>query len=272
MFDQTVAESLFYAVVKLTALLDGEPSHTGTGFFMSFRNEVEETDFAIFTNKHVLEGADQVEVVFHLGENGAPSGKLVSKLITIDPTTYVGHPDGFVDLCALRIGEIVKRDWHAGTPLYFRPLGVEIIPTENGWANFDAMEEVTMIGCPNGIFDEVNNLPIARRGITASPLAKKYNGKNEFMVDMACFPGSSGSPVFVYDRNGYTGRHLASLNQDRQGIIFVGILYSGPIITNEGKIVLADSPSVSIGTMMHLGHVIRSSAVQAIIDELQGRG
>ncbi len=44
-----------------------------------------------------------------------------------------------------------------------------------------------MIGYPNGIWDEANNMPIIRRGITATHPNFNYNGKPEFMIDAACF-------------------------------------------------------------------------------------
>lgn len=91
------------------------------------------------------------------------------------------------------------------------------------------------------------------------------------MVDMACFPGSSGSPVFIYDRNGYRDRRTNTYNMGQQRIVFVGILYAGPQITNNGQIILGQQPRVMVAAMMHLGNVIRSSALHAIDAELRRR-
>lgn len=146
-----------------------------------------------------------------------------------------------------------------------------VIPASDDWQYFDAIEEVTMIGCPNGISDEVNNLPISRKGITASSLAKNYNGKPEFMVDMACFPGSSGSPVFVYDRNGYVDRKTGSYMVGSSRLLLVGILYAGPLITNTGTIVLGQTPTVQVAAMMHLGNVIKSSEIIALIEIVKAK-
>lgn len=52
-----------------------------------------------------------------------------------------------------------------------------------------------MVGYPDGIWDEFNNQPIVRRGITATHPKNDFNGKGEFLIDAVCFPGSSGSPV-----------------------------------------------------------------------------
>jgi len=60
-----------------------------------------------------------------------------------------------------------------------------------------------MVGYPVGIWDSANNMPVIRRGITATHPGKDYEGKSEFMIDAACFPGSSGSPVFLFNLGSY---------------------------------------------------------------------
>jgi len=55
-----------------------------------------------------------------------------------------------------------------------------------------------MAGYPNGVSDEVNNLPVVRKGITATPMFADYNGKPEFLIDCAIYEGSSGSPIFAH--------------------------------------------------------------------------
>jgi len=52
-----------------------------------------------------------------------------------------------------------------------------------------AIEDIIMIGYPDGIWDSINNQPIIRRGITATQPKNNFNGKQEFLIDAACFPG-----------------------------------------------------------------------------------
>jgi Trypsin-like peptidase domain len=264
MNDLTIAERLLYSTVKITAYQGENAIGTGTGFFMRFAERDERFIPAIVTNKHVVQGADRIMAVCHFDDGDRPSGKFVACTIVIAPGSYIEHPDHFVDLCAIPMGDIMNKALNAGTPIFMQWLDKGIIPEESEWQDFDAIEEVTMIGCPNGISDEVNNLPMARRGITASPLSKKYNGKEEFVVDMACFPGSSGSPVFIYDRNGYLDRKTNVYRMGAQRIMLVGILYAGPQIANNGQIILAQPPRVMVAAMMHLGNVIRSSELHVI--------
>lgn len=264
MSDLTLAERIFYSTVKLTASKGGVPISTGTGFFMYFAMQGDRIHPAIVTNKHVLNGADRITAVCHFADGNKPSGKFVPCNLLIVQNSYIEHPDLDVDLCAIPFSEIMNQASDAGTPIFLQFIDRSIIPADDDWEYFDAIEEVTMIGCPNGISDEFNNLPISRRGITASPLSKKYNGKNEFMVDMACFPGSSGSPVFIYDKGGFFDRRAGVYNIGAQRIFFVGILYAGPQITNTGQIILGQPPRIMVAGMMQLGNVIRSSTLHAI--------
>lgn len=121
-----------------------------------------------------------------------------------------------------------------------------------------------MVGCPSGIMDEINNLPIFRRGISSSSIGKLYNGKPEFLIDMACFPGSSGSPVYIFNQGSYPQKNGGIVAGTR--IFLVGILYRGPLFKNTGHVKLGQGPTVTVDTMMHLGQVIRSTELLIIGD------
>lgn len=257
----TVAEQMLYSTAKLTALKGGKAASTGTGFFFKFSIDKERDAIAIITNNHVINGNEAINVTYHLAEGNGPSGRHITLAMDLHPNRIVRHPDPNIDLCVILFGDIVNNAHARQTPLFIVPLDPSLIPKDDEWNDFDAIEEVTMIGCPNGISDETNNLPISRKGITASSLAKNYNGKREFMVDMACFPGSSGSPVFVFDRNGYLDRKTNNYMMGVTRIKLVGILYAGPLITNTGAIVLGQTPTVQVAAMMHLGNVIKSSEI-----------
>ena len=92
-----------------------------------------------------------------------------------------------------------------------------------------------MIGYPIGIWDSVNNKPIFRKGVTATHPNFDYNGKKEFLIDMACFPGSSGSPVFIFNEGGYRDKK-GNTFMGKSRILFLGTLYAGPQHTATGEI------------------------------------
>jgi len=265
----TISEGLLYSTVKLTATKSGVPISTGTGFFISLANTGDRSVFTIVTNKHVLKGADQIIASLHFADGDRPSGRFTPCAFPIAQGTHIFHPDPGVDLCALFVGPFLNLFAEAGTPIFCAPTSLDIVPKEDDWEFFDAIEDVTMVGCPNGISDETNSLPLVRRGITATSLSKPYNGKNEFMVDMACFPGSSGSPIFIFDRHGYFDRRTGNQMLGAQRIVLVGILYAGPLISNEGKIVLGQPPKVEVAAMMHLGNAIKSSELRVLDNEVR---
>ncbi|CAA2136741.1 serine protease [Hyphomicrobium sp. ghe19] len=211
-----IAEQMLHSTVKLVSMKGGAACSTGTGFFMNFAIRGESSVPAIVTNKHVIEGSDQVTALCHLADDGKPSGKFIACGMPTTRNCVFHHPDANVDLCAVPIGNIMQAAIALKTPLFITHLALDLIPDDEDWKYFDAIEEVTMIGCPNGLSDEANNLPIVRRGITATSLGKLYNGKPEFMVDMACFPGSSGSPCFCMIGPGIsTAKRTACMSREQ---------------------------------------------------------
>lgn len=266
MAELTVFEKLLYSTVKIT-VQRGATISTGTGFFYAVDLGNNQMSPLLVTNKHVLAQGGVASIWCHERASGSAlksSGSVKQATITVAPGATIEHPDPNVDLCAVFIADILQQAENAGTPLLFIPLSKEIIPQGSKWNEFDALEEVIMVGCPNGIYDTVNYNPIIRSGITATPLAQKYLGKPEFMVDMACFPGSSGSPILLVNQLGYRDKNSGSFMMGSGRVFFLGILYAGPLVTNHGQIVLGQAPQVVTNTMMHLGNAVRSSEMLEI--------
>lgn len=255
---QTAADQLVYSTLRVTALAKGSTIGTGTAFYFRFKGEGGFVNVLV-TNKHVIAGADAIQLRVHMRDS---SGSFLDEghPFTLElGDGVIAHPDADVDLCIIPPGGML--DFAIGDKRPFAvALGEENIPTADDWEGFDSVEGVWMIGCPNGIYDTLNNLPIVRSGITATSPRLLYKGKQEFVVDMACFPGSSGSPIFRAPSpmrfNRKTGNN--DLGGPDRGFLF-GILYAGPLITNEGNIVLTSRPRVEVASMMHLGYAIRST-------------
>lgn len=267
----TFSEKLFYTTVKLSCSKAGKPIGTGTGFFYKVNLPNNKFSPVIITNKHVVAGCDRIEVSCHqatVGVADQPSGKFLN--LTMDIAgPFIEHPSPDVDLCVIPVSALLDKSILAGTPMLFIHLDSSTIPKESEWNSFSALEEVTMLGCPNGIYDEVNKIPVARRGITATPLNKSYAGKPHFLVDMACFPGSSGSPVFIYNPQGYIDQATNTYHMDKSRFVFVGVLFAGPTITNTGQIILNVAPKVQVASMMHLGNVVKSSEISVLEDAVR---
>lgn len=264
-FALSLAERLLYSTVKITALNQGNIIGTGTGFFTTFNQTIESIVPVLITNKHVITGADQIRITCHIAEEKIykPSGTFIEVNIFLHDTLF-NHPDPNIDLCAISTGSILQQAIDRKIPIFYAPITMDTIPTEAEWQYLDAIEDITMVGCPNGISDTVNNLPIIRQGITATSPSKNYNGKHEFMIDIACFPGSSGSPVFLYNPHGYLDKETNQFMMGRPRLKLLGILYAGPQVTNSGQIILANPSQFTINSMMHLGYAIKSNQLRIL--------
>ena len=62
----------------------------------------------------------------------------------------------------------------------------------------------------------------------------------QFMIDAACFPGSSGSPVFLFNLGSYSSRDGGTIIGSR--IKLLGTLYAGPQHTATGDIAIMNIP------------------------------
>lgn len=196
-----LSEQLLHTTIRIEASLASGGCSVGTGFFFKFCDDGKTYVPAIVTNRHVVEGAYEYRVIFSRSDE---NGNLlnINEQLTMrgSESDWIAHPDESVDLCVLPIGPALNGFIRAGKHLLTIPLSLELLPTDKQIQDMGCMDEVTMVGYPNGIWDEANNLPIVRRGITATPYRYDYQGQKEFLVDMACYPGSSGPLSFSTTR------------------------------------------------------------------------
>ncbi|WP_367349677.1 trypsin-like peptidase domain-containing protein [Sphingobium yanoikuyae] len=258
---QTFGDKIIYSTIKITSVLADKAIATGTGFFFKFNLLSGEVCYYLFTNKHVISGADSIQININMSDDDMQfleGGHLLT--IPLDGSVLY-HPDQDVDLCAIPRGNIFDQVVD-GKRFFFRCLSEDNVPSDNDLHNLDTVEGVWMVGCPNGIYDSLNNVPIVRSGITATSPRLLYRGKQEFMVDMACFPGSSGSPIFLAPSYIRYNRQTENFDFGVSANVFLlGILYAGPLVTNNGEVILSSNPRVEVSSMMHLGYAIRSSRI-----------
>jgi hypothetical protein len=266
----TPTENMMYSTARIVGLDAADKEvQFGTGFFYQFpvADKDDRNIPILVTNNHVIDGVKKIGFLAHTVSDGGkkPDGNAP---VLSDISQWVRHPNPKIDLCALPVGGFINT---AKPPAFLRFLDPSIVPSQDQLDGLSAVEDVLMIGYPNGLWDSVNNYPIIRRGITASHPAVDFDveGAATTVIDMACFPGSSGSPVILYNPLSHFDKK-ANVNNIGQGqILFLGVLFSGPTIESDGQIVIKNIPTViqpvaQLRLMMNLGYIIKSKEVAAL--------
>lgn len=164
-----LSEQLIYCTTKIINIIDETKIATGTGFFMNFNENLEKGTCqpVIITNKHVVKDAKKIIFsVCRADENNNPLDQQ-KFTITLDEFKIINHPDNDVDLCAIPIASLDSYSQEYKVRLYRGKLGTDLIINEDEVKDCSAMEDIIMIGYPNGLEDSYNNKPIIRKGITS---------------------------------------------------------------------------------------------------------
>jgi hypothetical protein len=276
----SIAEQLFFTTARIdTETTDGRTG-SGTGFFFSHKHKASNQTFPfIVTNKHVVEGMRDGALTFLQRKDGLPTLGNGFRLGIQDwPNAWFGHPDADVDIAVCPFAPLeahIKQQ--NNIELFYRFVSNEMIPTPEQMAQLDAVEAVTFIGYPNGIWDSKNLLPVARRGTTASPIEVDFEGTPRFLIDASVFGGSSGSPVFIMNQGSYATKD-GGINLGASRLLFLGVIAAVFYRTQMNQIVAVPIPTqvqpmVQQQEMIDLGIVFKARTVVETIEAfLQARG
>lgn len=272
---QTAAEQLLFTTVRIEAdVPDGVA--TGTAFIFRYDWDGNEADFLV-TNKHVVADTTHGRFFFAQGGGDRPIiGQRHDVAIDAFESAWHGHPDADVDIAVMPLGPVLRQLANEGKRVFFTYIHNRFVPTAEQAKKLDAIEEVTFIGYPNGIYDLKNLMPVVRRGITATPFLIDYNGEPKFLIDASVFPGSSGSPVFVANFGYYANREGRLMAGTR--VALLGVISEVAIMEARGRIDFEPIPTqqvpiVRTSQMLNLGIVYKSPTVQETVqDFLRVRG
>lgn len=264
-------KKLLFNTVRVDTVLDDGSEGSGTAFVVSHVQARGSHTF-IVTNRHLVDGVRRGGLVFTQKRNGQPLlGQRFQLNIDDFPQAWFGHPDPAVDLAIVPMRPLEQAANAQGVELYYQPIDTRLVPDEAATRALDALEEVLFVGYPSGVWDQVNLMPILRRGTTATPMALNFEGRAEFLIDAAVYPGSSGSPVFVYLPD--TLRPAQSVGKK---FLFAGVVAAVFFREEANHPVVAPVPPNNQGMVMgsemiDLGLVIKSQAVVEVINAYLGK-
>lgn len=256
----TPHKRLLYHTLRVDTVLQDGTSGTGTAFTLAHTHARGRSLFVV-TNRHLVEGVASGALVFAIARDGQPVlGSRFELRIEDFPEAWMLHPDETVDLAIMPLQPLLDAARAQGVELYWQAIDTQQALTEEHAPALDALEDVLFVGYPSGVWDQVNGMPILRRGITATPPALDFEGRPEFLIDAAVYPGSSGSPVFIA-RPGPQGG---------ASFWFAGVVAAVFFREEAQRLVPQPVPAshtqvASSAEMIDLGLVIKASAVQELV-------
>ncbi len=267
---ESIAEQLFFTTARVDTVASNGDAGSGTAFFFSFKKDGNDYPFVV-TNKHVVMGMREGALTFLRRKDQAPHlGQEFRLRIDDWPQAWFGHPSPDIDIaiCPFAPLEAHIKQQH-GVDLFYRYVSSEMIPTAVQAAKIDAIEAVTFIGYPNGIWDSKNLLPVARNGMTASPISVDFENTPRFLIDASVFGGSSGSPVFLLSQGMYTEKTGGTVIGSR--LLFVGVVAAVFFRTQLNEIISVPIPTQAQPMarqqeMIDLGIVFKARTVVEAIE------
>ncbi|MBX3707730.1 MAG: trypsin-like peptidase domain-containing protein [Pseudomonadales bacterium] len=266
----SLAEQLFFTTLRIDTVDLAGNAGSGTGFFFGLKRGDMSFPFVV-TNKHVVNNMRSGRLNFLKREGDKP---LIGQGFPADlldwSTAWFGHPDPSIDIAILPFAPLEAQiKQQTGTDLFYRLVSAEMLPSDAQLATLDAIELVTFVGYPNGIWDSKSLLPVARRGTTASPLQVDFEGTPRFLVDASVFGGSSGSPVFILNQGMYTDKGGGTAIGSR--LLFVGVVAAVFFRTQLNQIVAVPVPTQTQPMarqqeMIDLGIVFKGKTVVETIE------
>ena len=186
-------------------------------------------------NRHVVDNMDACSFTVHNTKLNRPTN---DNLITVDIQRFQEkvHRHPTEDLAIINVVEEVNTLNSNGTPPFIIHMDAKNIPSQDVLETLSPIEEVLTVGYPGGYFDASHGVPLFHSGHTATPLylpftsqiigddkTTAYHNNKTFLIDFTTWGLASGSPVFVYNTNGYIDR-AGTPHYLQQRLLLVGIV------------------------------------------------
>lgn len=213
-----ISTQLLYTTVPIFMKNKDGSQSSGTGFIYSIDEDDNTSIPLLITNFHVVKDVEYGYLDMHVASDNMPTKETIR--VQFDSSVN-NNKLGNLDLVAIPIASTLNDLQLKNINPFFRTVSPKMIPTQSQLEQLAAIEEVTFIGYPNALYDDVNKMSIVRQGTTATPIWNNFRGNEIFLIDAGVFPGSSGSPVFIYNRGTYPTSDGIAVGSR---LLFVGIL------------------------------------------------
>lgn len=246
-----ISTDLLFVTVRIQVSHNDGTSSTGTGFIINLSRQDKASIPVLVTNQHVIKNAQYVSIELFKMNSETNEPMTEEKInVRIEGPFSQNFQSEELDIAFVPLAQLLQKLLEQKIPIYFKSVGTGIFCSKEIEENLSSIEEVIFIGYPLGIEEKSKKLPLVRRGITSTPVWTNYSNSNAqnnetFLIDAGVFPGSSGSPVFIYNQGTYsTGVNITVGTR----IIFLGMLKNS-IIKNDNR------------QFIGLGEVIKSRVI-----------
>lgn len=264
----SIAEQLLFTTVRIEGITYKGEQKVGTGFIFSYAVEDKNYLFLV-TCKHVINDTREGYLTFIKAREQKPAlGESYRLKIDNFEDYWLKHKSDKIDVAILPFVPILRHILNQGVQIFFRAIPHALIPSNEKLRKLDAIEDIIFVGYPIGLYDQKNLIPIVRRGITATPVYLDFNGEKQFLIDASIFPGSSGSPVFIYEPAGYFDKKGKALVVGGR-VFFLGILSAVFKMPDTGEIIIPTkkTPFVKINQIVDIGVVFKAETISETIQE-----
>jgi len=274
---KTADEQLLFSTTRIESKsTDGKnPPVFSTGFFVRAKTAKDRGVTFLVTCRHALAGFDEANFSFSEEKDGKPQlGQIQNVTVKNLPKNVYFDSDPAIDVAVIPMSTVLEGLKTEGKRLFHKVLLRSYVPDAAAASGLSCFQQVLFIGYPNGLRDEKNSLPIARNGFTATPYVVDYNGLPMFLIDATVFPGSSGSPVLVFNQ----GTYLKNKRNEQPSIgagtriYFLGMISQAYFKDTEGEVEFKRMPTAVLPTYkqraaLNLGGVIKAKTIFGTIDQ-----
>lgn len=270
-----VSDSLARTTVRLECT-DGQRSSVGTSFLYRIDGDGDSWTPVLVTNRHVVEGYTTARLVLSQAPDFRTATPADAKTVTINDfqRLVVYHPNDAIDLAAIVIGPVINQIELGPNPINLTAIRESDIIDDDTASQLRYVEDILTVGYPQGLWDSHRNLPLFRGGLTATSPMLDYDNEPKFLIDCSIYPGSSGSPVFLYNSGVVfnSSKNSASLGERTK---LLGVVFAVQLYQADGRVTevtpTAAQAMARVGVPSSLGVVVRAKEILVLIDRVRAQ-